>query len=88
MLKVSVEVDKQELKKLYIEKVEEALKEFDAELVFWDRQELLRRTCMSWPFIQEQFFFHPDFPKKKVGNKWYFPARETRNFLVEWLMSK
>lgn len=65
--------------------VAEKLKEADTELVFWDAKELMRRTCMSWNFIQQQFFFDPRFPKFKIGNKWYFPARETREFLLRWL---
>jgi hypothetical protein len=65
--------------------VAEKLREADTELVFWDAKELMRRTCMSWNFIQQQFFYDPRFPKAKIGSKWYFPARETREFLERWL---
>lgn len=82
---LSIEVDKAEVHKLCREKIKELLKEVDAELVFWDAPELKRRTCMSWNFIQDNFFFDPRFPKRKVGSKWYFPARETRTFLETWL---
>ncbi|WP_405152897.1 group-specific protein [Paenibacillus sp. FSL K6-0108] len=82
---LSISVDEKEIKKLLKEKVTEILKEADAEYVFWDASELKRRTCMSWNFIQDQFFFDPRFPKRKVGSKWYFPSRETREFLEEWL---
>ncbi|GIQ63593.1 hypothetical protein PACILC2_21610 [Paenibacillus cisolokensis] len=82
---ISVQVDDSVVLAQLKEQVAEKLKEYDAELVFWDRQELMRRTCMSWNFIQDQFFFDPRFPKFKIGNKWYFPAKETREFLVEWI---
>lgn len=82
---LSISVDEKEIKKLLKEKVTEILKEADAEYIFWDASELKRRTCMSWNFIQDQFFFDPRFPKRKVGSKWYFPSRETREFLEEWL---
>nr|WP_154957469.1 group-specific protein [Paenibacillus xylanexedens] len=82
---LSISVDEKEIKKLLKEKVAEILKEADSEYIFWDASELKRRTCMSWNFIQDQFFFDPRFPKRKVGSKWYFPARETREFLEEWL---
>ncbi|ETT30687.1 hypothetical protein C161_27323 [Paenibacillus sp. FSL R5-192] len=82
---LSISVDEKEIKKLLKEKVAEILKEADAEYIFWDASELKRRTCMSWNFIQDQFFFDPRFPKRKVGSKWYFPVRETREFLEEWL---
>ena len=82
---LEVKVDEQVIQQLVKEEIQQKLKEVDSELVFWDRNELLRRTCMSWNFIQEQFFFHPDFPKYKVGTKWVFPAEKTKRFLLEWL---
>lgn len=82
---VNVQVDQTEVRKLCLQKIEEVLKEVDAELVFWDSAELKRRTCMSWGTIQDTFFYDPRFIKRKVGGKWYYPARETRAFLVQWL---
>lgn len=82
---IQVQVDEQVVKQLCVEKIEEVLKDVDKDLIFWDRKELMRRTCMSWSFIQEQFFFEPDFPKHKVGNKWLFPAKASREFLLKWL---
>lgn len=82
---LEVKVDEQVIHQLVKEEIQQKIKEVDSELVFWDRNELLRRTCMSWNFIQEQFFFHPDFPKYKVGTKWVFPAEKTKRFLLEWL---
>jgi hypothetical protein len=85
---LNIQIDENEALKLYMEKVEEKLKDFDAELVFWDSKELMRRTCMSWNFIQDQFFFDSRFPKYKVNSKWVFPAKETREFLLTWLKEK
>jgi len=82
---INIEINEQEALRIYTEKVKEKLKEFDAEMVFWDSKELCKRTCMSWNFIQEQFFFDPRFPKKKVNSKWLFPAREAKEFLLTWL---
>jgi phage pi2 protein 07 len=85
---INVQIDQQEVRHLYMEKLEEKIKEIDAELVFWDARELERRTCMSWNTMQKEFFFHPDFPKCKVGGKWYFPAQETRKFLLQWIIER
>lgn len=82
---ISVQVDEEQVVALAREKISEFVKQVDAEYVFWDRNELVKRTCMSWNFIQDQFFFDPRFPKRKVGSKWYFPAKETRSFLETWL---
>jgi hypothetical protein len=82
---LNVQINEEEVRQIYLDKLEERMKEFDGELVFWDSKELCRRTCMSWNFIQEQFFFDPRFPKTKVKSKWLFPAIETKDFLVKWL---
>lgn len=82
---INVQIDKSEVKKICREKISEAIKEIDAEMVFWDSKELIRRTCMSWNFIQDQFFFDPRFPKRKIGAKWFFPAKQTKEFLERWL---
>jgi len=82
---IDVKINEAEVKQLCREKISELIKEVDAEYVFWDAKELRRRTCMSWNFIQEQFFFDKRFPKRKVGSKWYFPAKQTRAFLERWL---
>jgi hypothetical protein len=82
---LNVQIDEQEVKQLYLEKLEEKMKEVDKELLFWSRNELMRRTCLSWNTIQEYFFFDPRFKKYKIGKKWMFPAEETKKFLLQWL---
>ncbi len=85
---IKFEIDEIEIRRLYLEKLDEKMKEIENELVFWDRKQLLRRTCMSWNAIQKEFFFDPRFPKYKVGSKWYFPATEAKQFLLQWLSEK
>jgi len=82
---LNVSVNDTVVRELLKEKIDEALKRADSELVFWDRKEMMRRTCMCWNTIQKTFFHDPRFPKWKVGRKWYFPARKTREFLEQWL---
>lgn len=82
---INVLINEQEVRQLYFQKLEEKMMEIDAELIFWDSKELMRRTCLSWNNIQEKFFYDPRFPKYKVGQKWMFPAKQTRDFLLTWL---
>jgi hypothetical protein len=82
---IQVQVDEQLVKELCLEQIESVLKDVNKELIFWDRKELIRRTCISWNTILEKFFHDPRFPKHKVGNKWYFPAEDTTRFLLKWL---
>ena len=82
---IQVEIDEQELREICVQKITEMVKQVDTEYVFWDSQELLKRTCMSWNTIQDNFFFDERFPKRKIGGKWYYPVRETRQFLETWI---
>lgn len=82
---LTVNVDENEVRNLARERIAELVKEVDAEYIFWDTAELKKRTCMSLDTIQATFFYHPEFPKKKIGGKWYFPAKGTREFLLKWL---
>lgn len=79
-----VQLDDEQIRLLFAQKIEERIEKIAAEHVFWDSNELKRRTCMSWNTMQENFFHDPDFPKVKVGGKWYFPAREAEAFLLDW----
>lgn len=82
---LSVKVDETEIKKIAREQIAELVKEVDAEFVFWDSAELKKRTCMSWDTIQSTFFHDPRFKKRKIGGKWYYPVRETKDFLETWI---
>lgn len=88
MFAMSVDIDREQALQLFRDKIDEMLKDADKELVYWDASELKRRTCMSWNFIQEQFFHDPRFVKRKIGAKWYFPAKETRSFLESWIIEQ
>lgn len=82
---LSVQVDEQEIERCFREELKKRLDEIQQRCTFWDMKELCRQTNMSEPFIKEKFFFDPRFPKYKIGNKWYFPAKETEEFLLQWL---
>lgn len=85
---ITVEIDRNQVEELCREEIAKRIQELDAEFVYWDAKELMQRTCVSWNFIQEQFFFNPQFPKFKIGKKWYFPVRETREFLEKWIRNQ
>jgi len=82
---IDIKVDETELEQIYRAEIQKRLEKLDKQMVFWDMKTLCRVTCMSEPFIKEQFFYDPRFPKYRVGKKWLFPARETEDFLIKWL---
>jgi hypothetical protein len=82
---LSINVNEREIRELYLKELHAHIKKIDSSLVFWDRKELERRTCMSWDSIQKQFFYDSRFPKCKIGQKWYFPAKAAEKFLLSWI---
>ncbi|TQR28359.1 DNA-binding protein [Lysinibacillus sphaericus] len=85
---LQVQVNDAEAKQIYLDAIGKKLEEFDASFVYWDSNELKRRTCMSWNSIQDNFFHDKDFPKAKVGGKWYYPAKEVEAFLRKWILER
>lgn len=85
---LTVQIDANEIKKMAHQKIAEIVKIVDAEYVYWDSAELKKRTCMSMETIQATFFYDSRFPKYKIGGKWYYPARETRVFLEQWILEQ
>lgn len=85
LIMLKIQIDEEEMRRLYLEKLEEKIKEVETDLVFWDRQELLRRTRISWNKIQKEFFFDPRFSKHKIGsfhaNLWGYNFNFHFNFL-------
>lgn len=47
-------------------------------------KELQGYVGMSWNSIQKYFFHLEDFPKKKIGNKWYFHRELLDEFLKNY----
>ncbi|MED3553979.1 group-specific protein [Cytobacillus praedii] len=82
---LSIELNKEEIEGKFLEELRKHLNEIQNQTVFWDMKELCRQTCMSEPFVKEQFFFDQRFQKFKVGRKWLFPAKEAELFLLQWI---
>lgn len=84
---INVEVDETYIEETFKEELARRLNEIESHLLFWDMKELQRQTNMSINTIKDTFFYDERFKqiKRKIGQKWYFPAEETKNFLLIWL---
>ncbi|QNK89060.1 group-specific protein [Sporosarcina sp. resist] len=85
---ITFQVDGDQLNQAFQDELQKKMDKLEHAHTFWDTKELKRRTCMSWNTIQDNFFHHNDFPKAKVGGKWYFPAEATNKFLIKWLQGQ
>jgi hypothetical protein len=82
---IQVQLDEDYIEKKFQEELKVRLDRLQYEKTFWDMNELCKQTNMSVNTIKDNFFYEDDFPKYKVGGKWYFPSEETREFLLVWL---
>ena len=82
---IQVQIDEGQIIEMAREEIREKLKSVENDFVFWDIKTLCEKTCMSRSFVLETFFFHPNFPRHKVGGKWLIPAKEASEFLIKWL---
>lgn len=84
---IHVELDESYIDEVFKKELTKRLNEIESHLLFWDMKELQRQTNMSVNTIKDTFFYDERFKrmKRKVGQKWYFPAEETKKFLLTWL---
>lgn len=82
---LNIKIDEEEVRKLYIDELEKHLNKLDNEKLFWNTKELEYQTSMCMNTMQKEFFFDKDFPKRKIGNKWYYPVAQTKEFLLKWI---
>lgn len=82
---IEVQLNEKYIEETFKEELRKRLDEIQSKKVFWDMKELQKQTNMSVNTIKEWFFYDDRFPKYKVGNKWYFPAKECEEFLINWI---
>ncbi|MBT2615296.1 MULTISPECIES: hypothetical protein [unclassified Bacillus (in: firmicutes)] len=82
---ISVQLHESEIEHLFLKELRKKLDQLDQYRTFWDMKELCHQTCMSENNIKEKFFYDSRFPKRKVGGKWLFPAKECEEFLILWI---
>ncbi len=77
---IKVQIDNILVQELLKEAIERKINKHSNEFLFWDSNELKRRTCMSWNSIQDNFFHDKYFPKSELGGKCITLQRRQRNF--------
>lgn len=82
---IDIKLDETYIEETFQKELEKRLNEIENRLTYWDMAELQKQTNMSVNTIKDKFFYDDRFPKYRVGNKWYFPAKECEEFLLMWL---
>lgn len=82
---IEIKLDEEYIEQEFKKRLEKRLDELQAMEVWWDMNDLQEKTRMSVNTIKTHFFYDERFPKSLIGGKWYFPAEETREFLLVWI---
>lgn len=82
---ISVQFDDREIEQRFQEELRKRLDRAEHSRTLWDMKELCRQTSMSENTIKDRFFYDKRFPKRKIGGKWYFPAKQAEEFLLLWI---
>lgn len=72
---LTINIDESEVKKLCRERVEEIVKEVDAEYIFWDSTEL-KKNVYELNTIQDNFFLIHDFKRQRLVENGTFQFRK------------
>lgn len=81
---ISIQIDQAELERIYIEKVEERLKEIESTHYFMNTKQLCAYLNMSWPTIERNFLYEEGFGALRCGSKWLFNTKQVDKFLDEY----
>lgn len=82
---IEVKLDENYIEETFHKELKKRLDNLQNQEVFWDMKTLQVKTKMSVDTMKKNFFYDDRFPKTLVGGKWYFPAEETKSFLLMWL---
>ncbi|WP_210471674.1 helix-turn-helix domain-containing protein [Sporosarcina sp. 6E9] len=81
---IVLEIDQKQLKDLYLQKVEEKLKELESEVFFMNSKQLCGYLNMSWNTIVDSFLYDDEFPSLRVGTKWLFNKKEVQKYMEKY----
>jgi excisionase family DNA binding protein len=84
---IHLEIDEEQLKDLYLEKVEEKLEKLEADVFFMNSKQLSAYLNMSWNTIVEHLLYDKEFPSIRLGSKWLFNRKEVERYMDKYYVA-
>lgn len=78
---IQVQINEEELKEIYLQKLDECLKKIESEVFFFDSKALCKFVGMSWTSVNAHLMSDPDFPVIRLGSKFLYPRQEVENYM-------
>jgi len=81
---INIQVDQEKIKELYLQKIDERLRELESEVFFMNSKQLAAYLNMSWNSIVTHILSDEEFPKIRLGSKWLFHKKEVSNYMEKY----
>lgn len=81
---ITFEINQEELKELYLQKIEEHIQELESEVFFMNTKQLASYLNMSWNTIVTNLLYDEEFPKVRLGSKWLFNKEEVQKYMKKY----
>lgn len=78
---ITLEIDQKELKDLYLQKVEERLKEIEETVFFMNSKQLTAYLNMSWASVEKHMLHDEEFGAIRLGSKWLFHKKTVDEYM-------
>lgn len=78
---IQVYIDQEELKEMYLAKLDERIKEIEQEVFFMNSKQLQKYLNMSWSSIVEHLLYDPEFGAIRLGARWLFHKRQVDTYM-------
>lgn len=81
---IQVSIDEEQLKALYLQKVDEKLKELEQDVFFMNSKQLQAYVNMSWPSIEKHILYDERFGAIRLGNRWLFHKKTVDEYMSKF----
>ncbi|PIC70635.1 hypothetical protein CSV77_06855 [Sporosarcina sp. P16b] len=81
---ITMKVDQEKLKGLYLQKIDEHLQELESVVFFVNSKQLATYLNMSWNKIVTHILYDEEFPKIRLGSKWLFHKKEVGKYMERY----
>lgn len=81
---IEVRINEEELKALYLQKVDDRIREIEQDVFFMNSKQLQKYLNMSWSSIVENILHDPELGAIRLGNKWLFHKRQVDVYMQRY----
>lgn len=78
---IQVQINEEELKALYLQRLDERLKEIEQDVFFMNSAQLQKYLNMSWSTIEKLFLHDPEFGATRLGSRWLFHKETVKSYM-------